>query len=220
VVGPAPVSYRQMLATYRQMMGLAAPVFIPIPMPLMKLTAQLATLLPQNVLTPDTMRMLERDNIADPAGFSQLLGKTPMSSDSWLSGLPAEIVAAAAVSSWFKPVCQIILSLIWLLTALVSLLIYPISDSLELIASLGITGNFALITLYAAAGLDLAFGIACIVRPVRRLWLAQIVIISIYTGLIGIALPDYLIHPFGPVLKNLAVLALCLFLYGSSKADQ
>ena len=38
---------------------------------------------------------------------------------------------------------------------------------------------------------------------------AQSVLVGVYTAVIMIALPEFVVHPFGPIVKNIAVL-LCL----------
>ena len=40
------------------------------------------------------------------------------------------------------------------------------------------------------------------------LWWSQCALVVFYTAVIAIALPEFLVHPFGPIVKNIAVL-LC-----------
>jgi hypothetical protein len=88
-----------------------------------------------------------------------------------------------------------------------------VESSLALLAPFGISGSPALALLYGASLLDLAMAGLTVLRPGRRLWLAQLALIAGYTALIAWRLPEFLLHPFGPVLKNLAVAALLLMLY-------
>jgi hypothetical protein len=98
---------------------------------------------------------------------------------------------------------------VWIVTGIVSLGLYPVSDSYALLARVGITGALtAPIALYGAALLDLAFGIATLVMRRRRmLWIAQIALMAGYTLLITVFLPEFWLHPYGPLLKNLPMLA-------------
>jgi hypothetical protein len=41
----------------------------------------------------------------------------------------------------------------------------------------------------------------------RLVWQAQMMLVLVYTVIITIRLPEYLTHPFGPILKNLPILA-------------
>ena len=66
--------------------------------------------------------------------------------------------------------------------------------------------------LAGAAAIDIALGIATLVARSRWLWRFQIAIIVAYTAIISVGLPEFWAHPFGPVLKNLPILAALLLL--------
>jgi hypothetical protein len=66
-----------------------------------------------------------------------------------------------------------------------------------------------------SAGLDALLGVLTLAAPGRRLWQVQIGLIAVYSAIVAICLPEFLIHPFGPLLKNaglLGALAALLFL--------
>jgi hypothetical protein len=100
------------------------------------------------------------------------------------------------------------LASIWLITGIISLGIYPVQDSLNLLARVGISGTLALFTLYFEAVLDMVVGILTLTKPCKLLWQAQAAIIIGYSVVIAVCLPEFLIHPFGPILKNLPILVL------------
>lgn len=100
------------------------------------------------------------------------------------------------------------LAVIWLASGALSLGIYPQHESLEMLGQVGLHGTAALIALYGGALLDVAMGMLTLAYPVRMLWLAQAAVIVTYTAIISIYLPQYWLHPFGPVLKNLPILLL------------
>ena len=60
--------------------------------------------------------------------------------------------------------------------------------------------------------MDIALGIATLVARSRWLWRIQIAIIVAYTAIISVASPELWAEPFGPVLKNLPILAALLLL--------
>jgi hypothetical protein len=96
----------------------------------------------------------------------------------------------------------------------VSLGLYPVSASLELLARSGVPEALGPLFLYPAAALDLALGIGILAMRRRRLlWLAQIVLIAVYTLIITVRLPEFWLHPYGPLLKNLPMLAAIYLLY-------
>ena len=105
------------------------------------------------------------------------------------------------------------LAAVWLVTGIVSLGIYLVQDSLALLAKVGIVGQFAVFTLYAEALLDIAIGILTLTQPSKSLWLLQACIVGGYSVVIALSLPEFLIHPFGPILKNLPVFTLIWLLY-------
>jgi hypothetical protein len=102
------------------------------------------------------------------------------------------------------------LALLWIWTAVVSVGLYPVQDSYALLAEVGLTGGLATLALYGAAGLDLLLGLltlACPARARRALWMTQLLLIAGYTVLISLFLPAYWLHPYGPISKNLPILA-------------
>jgi hypothetical protein len=71
------------------------------------------------------------------------------------------------------------------------------------------------LALYGAAALDLLLGLLTLwpLRRQRWLWSAQIALIAGYTLIISWRLPEYWLHPYGPLTKNLPLLALLVLLF-------
>lgn len=105
------------------------------------------------------------------------------------------------------------LAIIWLVTGILSLGIYPQQDSLHLLSRLGLHGVPALATLYLAATLDIVLGLLTLVMRTKIIWVLQALLIFLYTLMISFWLPEFWLHPFGPILKNLAILVLLWLLY-------
>ncbi len=105
------------------------------------------------------------------------------------------------------------LAAIWLVTGVLSLGIFPQQESLKLLEGVGLYGIAALFALYSSASLNIVLGILTLARPSSRLWQAQAVLIVAYSLIIGMYLPAYWLHPFGPVLKNLPILLLLWLLF-------
>jgi hypothetical protein len=56
--------------------------------------------------------------------------------------------------------------------------------------------------------IDLVLGVATFVARGRRwVWRAQIAIMLGYTAMISVWLPEFWLHPYGPIVKNLPLLA-------------
>jgi hypothetical protein len=99
---------------------------------------------------------------------------------------------------------------VWIVTGMVSFGLFPREDSLDLLARAGVPDPLRAPMLYGAAAFDLLLGIATL-WPMRRrrwLWALQAALILFYTAVITLRLPEFWLHPYGPVLKNLPMLAL------------
>lgn len=217
-VGPKPITYREMLQHYRHAMTLAPATFIQVPMPLMRISASLARYLPQKVFAPETLHMLEQGNVADSLAFTQYLGKTPQAIDDCFADQPASHLAAAAIASWSQLLFRLILAFLWISTGIISLWIYPREDSLHLLEQVGISGLAATAAFYLAVGFDMLLGIATLSHPSKKLWIGQTVLILTYSFIISVCLPEFLTHPFAPILKNLPILAILFVLMASETA--
>ena len=116
-----------------------------------------------------------------------------------------------ALLRWQLPLLRGAIALTWIWTGVVSLGLYPVADSYALLARLGIAGTWATLMLYGAALLDLALGVATVAlrraRWRRWMWRTQIGLVLGYMLLISIGLPEFWLHPYGPIVKNLPLLA-------------
>ena len=208
IVGPQPMTLRTFLATLRNAMGFGRAYFLPIPMPLVRIAAQAGKILPGSLLDPETLQMLERGNTASAAQIKKLLGREPRRAEDFVRKSDAPAARLQARLSWLLPILRVSIALVWIVTGIVSLGLYPVADSYALLARVGITGMLAPVMLYGAALLDLLIGIAILVLPKRRwLWLTQLAVILFYTAIISWKLPEFWLHPYGPLLKNLPMLA-------------
>jgi uncharacterized protein YbjT (DUF2867 family) len=208
LVGPAATTLRDFIATLRFALGMGKAHFLPIPMPLVRIAARTATLLPGSILDMETLQMLERGNTACAASITALLGRPPREPSRFIAAAEARSTRQQAQLNWLLPLLRTSIAIVWIVTGIVSLGVYPVKESYALLARVGISGILAPLMLYGAALLDLTFGIATLVCKRRRLlWLAQVAVIVFYTGVISWRLPEFWLHPYGPLLKNLPMLA-------------
>ena len=217
-VGGRALEYREMLRCYRRTMGIPPALEIPIPRFLMRLAARAAGMIPGAMLNPDTWKMLEAGNVGDAGPISRILGRLPRASGEFIAREEAPALRQQAIAVWRGALLRASLAFVWIAAGLVSLFVYPRQESLAMLARVGLEGTSADAALYGAAMLDLGLGIATLLRPAPALWLAQMALIGVYTVPIALALPEYLIHPFGPVAKNVPLLAILVLLYAEAAA--
>ncbi|HHX4056357.1 MAG: SDR family oxidoreductase [Burkholderia contaminans] len=216
VVGADEVEYREMLARYRAALGFPPAARIGLPGPLAGMAAVLLGTLPGAIFTRDTWTMLRGGNTGDPAAATAMLGRPPRGIDGFI-GADAAALRRDALAMWRRPLLRGALAIVWIWTAIASAFIHPLHASLALLAPAHLTGLPALIALYAASALDFAFGIATVVAPSRRLWVAQAALIVAYSAVIAVTMPGLLAEPFGPVLKNVPILAILLILFSEEE---
>ena len=109
----------------------------------------------------------------------------------------------------------------WIATAIVSAFVYPAASSFELLARSGIPAELRPPLLYGAALFDLLLGVGTLfLRRRRWLWRLQLLLIGFYTVVIALSLPEFLIHPYGPLTKNVPMLAAIWLLYELEKEDK
>jgi len=211
--GRDAVGYDEMLAAYRRAMGFPSAPLLHIPAWAMAGAARIGGMIPGAPLTTDNWRMLRAGSAAAGTGAG-----TPRGIADFVTPAEGELLRLRALANWRNVLLRWTLAIVWLATAFVSAFVYPPAGSLAMLARVGLEGWPAMAALYGAAGLDAAFGIACIVRPRCALWLAQGALILGYSMVIAARLPEYLWHPFGPVLKNLPILAILIILYAEEKS--
>jgi hypothetical protein len=105
------------------------------------------------------------------------------------------------------------LAIVWVATGILSLGVYPQQESLNLLSRLGLHGGPALVALYLAATLDVVLGLLTLLLRRKTLWVLQALMIVSYTLMISFWLPEFWLHPFGPILKNIPILVLLWLLY-------
>jgi uncharacterized protein YbjT (DUF2867 family) len=217
-VGSTKHTLREMLSGYRDALGLRPAVWVPIPAAAMALAARIGSLIPNVALTPETWRMLKQGNAGNPGAFAKLLGGMPKGLSEFIPATDAERLCARAMFSWQLPLLRVSLAAVWIVSGIVSAFLYPRAASLALLAPVGLTGASATAALYSASALDFVLGMATLLYPKRITWITQALLTVGYSLTIAVAMPDWLLHPFGPILKNLPILAILAVLLAKEPA--
>ncbi len=212
-VGPRALSMAGYLDALRRGMG-AGPAWVgEPPIGLARVAARVAALHRASPLTPDALTMLalsaDGANTADPAPVAALLGRAPRDPERFAR--PAD--KAAAVLAWGAPLCSVAIAALWLITAAVSWFGWPHAQSAAWLAACGLPAAWREPALLGASALDAALGLALLLRPRGWLWPLQIAAVLGYTAIMSLRLPEFWLHPFGPLSKNLPILALMIVMW-------
>jgi uncharacterized protein YbjT (DUF2867 family) len=200
-VGPREVTLRDWLALLRAQMGLGKARFIEMPRAMVPLERE-------------TLQMLERGNTASPATVTQLLRRAPCAPERFIGSGQGRALATRARLDWLLPLLRASVAMVWIASGVTSLGLYPLEDSLALLLRVGLSGPPAMAVLQGAAALDIAMGLGSLLLRKRRwLWRSQILLILGYSAIVALWLPEFLLHPFAPVLKNLPMLAAIVALH-------
>lgn len=211
VAGPQVLSYRDMLAAYRRAQGLADPLWLSVPMPLMRWGAALAQGLPQQVFSPDTLAMLAQGHTAQTNGLPGWLGRAPTP---LAVGLAVDgPVASPALPAPLRTVLHWSLAAMWLFTSLVTALWPRESQVLELLARCGFEGGAGVTMMWASCGLNTVLGLWLLWRPGAWAYAVQCGAVLGYTLTAAWNMPELTIDHCGPLVKNVPVLALLVMLW-------
>jgi uncharacterized protein YbjT (DUF2867 family) len=196
-VGPREITLREWLRILRAQLGLGRPRFLRVPLWAVPVERE-------------TLAMLQRGNTAPAATLARLLRRPPRDPKDFVSPAQGAVLALRAKLDWLVPLLRASVGAVWLGSGAVSLGLYPIEQSLALLERVGL-GHPAV--LYGAAALDIALGLATFTVKGKWLWRAQIALILGYTAVVSVFLPEFWLHPFGPLLKNLPMLAALVALH-------
>jgi uncharacterized protein YbjT (DUF2867 family) len=214
LVGPRPVTFKDYLLSLRRQIGLPRGLCIGIPRPLLHVVAKVAAIFPRSLLRADAMTMLDQGSTADTADTASMLNHPPRDIADFIPAARARQLRVEARLGWLLPLISYALALMWLAAGVVSLWLYPRSVSLDWLAQVGVPAALQTTVLYGAAAMDIVLGVCCMIWWRKPLpWLLQIIAVLGYTAILTLHLPEFWLHPFGPLTKNVPVLAVLVMMY-------
>lgn len=219
VVGPEPMTLRECLSVFRHWLGYGPARFAPIPYGWILPIANGVGAVTATPLNGEALRMLEQGNVGDPEILSDRLGFRTRALTDVLRERPATPAERTyAGLSLIIPALRYALALLWIGSGLTSAFFFPEHESLALLAAAGITGAPAPWVLYGAAAMDLLLGVALLVRfHVVRVGILQLLAMLAYTAVITVNLPEFWLHPFAPIAKNIPIFIATLAVMAAEK---
>jgi uncharacterized protein YbjT (DUF2867 family) len=215
VCGPEPLGLADVLAAYRQWLGLGKTLAVPMPTWLLRATPRVGDGLGQLGWRPPvrttTLIELARGSIGDPQAWTDITGIVPKSLAQALAETPCSVQ-----ERWFarlylvKPAMLAALSLLWLASGLIA--VGPAWDpSLRLLREAGAPAVLAPMLAAAGAVADIVIGAGTAVRPtVKRALRAGVALSAVYLAAGTVLVPALWADPLGPLLKIVPVMALSL----------
>jgi len=214
MVGPQPITMKEIYSQLRSWLGMGKARFISIPYSVALLGGRIGGLLGNTPMTQEAIQMLQKGNTADvtpfvnqfgfkPMGFAESLKQAPaQQTDYWQSGL-----------FFLKPLLRVSIAFVWIFTGIISAFVFPVTQSYAMLAEVGISGIWAPIMLYSAAAMNIALGMATLFAyQISLTGFIQISVMMLYTIIITFSQPEQWIHPFGPISKNIPLIIATLIM--------
>ena len=210
-MGPDVMSLKQLVAAYRAWLGFGRARFVAVPLRIMQGLAALGDRLGGGPIGSNTLAQLLAGNSGDAAAFIRAAGFAPIRFEAALQAEPAEVQDRWHARLFFlAPLLKGSLVVLWLVSAITGLLDGRAMTA-AFAAALGLPVNFLAPLWIGSSLLDLAVAALIVVdRRGRLAMTAQILVVPAYTIALGIALPRLWLDPFGPLLKNIPILAAIL----------
>lgn len=210
-VGPDRLTLRQILVDLRRWLGLAPTRVLPVPLGLVRLAARLGDRV-GGPINSTAVQQLLFGNAGAPEPFVAATGVQPRRWQAALRARPAQAQDRWHARLYFvRPLLRWSLALMWLVSGIVGLL-QPPALAESTLAVFGLA-SAASAVVWATCLVDIAIGLALLVRwRPGAIAAIQVAVIAGYTAVLTVAMPALWGDPFGPLLKNLPVVAAVLAL--------
>ena len=206
-VGPEVVTLRTIILDYRRWLGLAPALVVPVPAALARAAARIGDVV-GGPLNSTAWAQLAHGNTGDADRYARESGEAPLGWREWLGRHPSHAQDRWHARLYFvRPLLRLAIALLWIASGIVG---WAAVDAWAgpLAAGLGVSRGLAAGLLQASCLLDVALGalVAARWRP-APLAAAQAAVVLGYTALAGAIQPALWWDPFGPLVKNVPILA-------------
>jgi len=205
-VGPEAISTAALVTILRSWLGLPDTIRVTVPRWLIAGVARFGI----GPVTREGLAMLAAGNTASVEPLIAITGFRPAPIAHALALRPANGAdLQAARLAPFAPVLRAALALVWFAGGAVPLFVTSAATNLTWLGRVGLSGGMATTALWAGALADIAIGAALVLR-IGGAALAGIGLMAAYTLILTCIAPELWADPFGPLVKNIAILALSL----------
>lgn len=206
--GPETLTLADMCRIYRDWLGLAPAPLLHVPRAAVALAALIGDLIGNGPVTTTSLRQLEFGNAADPAAFIAAVGFTPQHVADALALTPS-----ATGDLWqarlylLRPLINSALIVLWAISGAIGLG----TPAAAIAGQFPMLGALAAPVGYGASIVDLAIAALLLTgRWPRLAFAAQLIMVIGYTLALTLAQPQLWANLYGPLLKNLPIVALIL----------
>ncbi len=221
-VGPAAMTTDDLTRTLRNWLGLEARPFVGLSKGALGLLAWLNEVFEIGPGDREFVSLLERGNVADPAGVTAALGRPPTDLAHSLALTPSTLADFWRARLYFlQPLLRLSLAALWFGTGFVSFGLFPPSEFYVMLGELGLSGPAAEVALFSVAGANVVLGILLMVKWRTSLVAKAMLALVVLFSCAALLLPhEYWLTPFAPILKNLPIGVALLALIGMERAKR
>lgn len=212
-----PTTIANVLLTLQQWLGFSNKIILPVPIIVIKMISFIGNLIPYSTINSSSVKMLLQNNITnqqEAERFTQAIQFKPREFVEGIYVYPSNVQDRWHAHLFFiKPLLRYSLAFMWLMSAITSAFLYPLSSSYSLLSQVGIN-EFQPVILYGASFINFLISLSLLFNyKINLNCLLQIIVIVTYTMIISWKLPHLWLEPFGPIVKNIPILIAILVLW-------
>ncbi len=206
--GSEKITVKNVLIKLRNWLGFKTAYVISIPDFMIKLGAKMGNFIPNSPLSETGIKMMSVDNVATEAQEKTLFDTLHFKPRSFTEGLKGMVSSVQdrwhARLYFLRTPLRLSIAFIWIFSGVISLLPETLPISTDIMTRSHISKFLQPLVLYLFSGIDILLGLATFFN--FRLLITgsiQCFFIVVYTLLISFLLPEYWLHPFAPIAKNI-----------------
>ncbi len=206
-VGPEVRTLREILRDTRQWLDLPPARTVPVDMRFIRLAGWVLRPFGSGPVSPTAVRQMEIGNTGDYDRFARLSGIDARSMKAAFAAEPSTVQDRWHARVYFmRPALRLSLVILWLVSGIVGLL-FGLEEAGRIAGMIGMP-SLAVPIQYGFSLLDIVLAVGLLIPSARRRTLVvQFALVALYTAGIGWLDPSLWTNLYGPLLKNIPILA-------------